>query len=62
MPMEFCAGCRALRNMEVAESRREEVDDDGARRTVVTRIYHCETCRRFVRSEEAAEGLVQNGA
>lgn len=54
MPREFCPRCGVVRNMEVTASRRKVVGKDGTVREVVRRALHCETCRSFVRSEEAA--------
>lgn len=54
MPREFCPRCGVVRNMEVTASRRKLVGKDGTVREVVRRALHCETCRSFVRSEEAA--------
>ena len=49
---ELCPKCQTLRTMTVTISRREEVDSEGNKQEIVTRSFHCETCRSFVRSED----------
>jgi hypothetical protein len=57
MAREFCPKCQAIRNMRILEQRSNETGPDGTTKDVMTRIYHCETCNSFVRSEtvDAAE-------
>lgn len=50
-PREFCPRCQALRNMAVTVRQPEETDSQEQTEGKVVRIYHCETCGSFVRSE-----------
>ncbi len=56
MPREYCAACGAVRNLSVTTAERKQTDEEGRERKVVTRTYHCETCGRFVRSEDSIAG------
>ncbi|HBC89313.1 MAG TPA: hypothetical protein DCZ94_20420 [Lentisphaeria bacterium] len=56
MASEFCPSCRELRNMQVSIS--EIPCKEGI---IFVRSYHCEKCRRFVKSEESKlHGLGKN--
>jgi hypothetical protein len=52
MGLELCPRCRGLRNMRVTTDRRKVVDAKGKTKVILTRIFHCETCNSFVRSED----------
>ena len=53
MAREFCPGCGVVRNMAATVTERTRTGADGKREKVVATTYHCETCGRFVRSEES---------
>lgn len=55
MAREFCPKCQTIRNMQVSQRREKEIDPDGRVREVVKRIYQCETCNSFVRTETITE-------
>ena len=48
----YCPHCRIVTNLSVSITLRFIADADGKEETVVSRTYHCETCRSFVRNEE----------
>ena len=48
----YCPHCRTVTNLSVSITQRTIADADGKEETVVSRTYHCEACRSFVRSEE----------
>jgi hypothetical protein len=52
MAREWCPGCREIRNMRVSVSERTEKGREGKPKRIRTLLFHCETCYRFVRSEE----------
>ena len=52
MPTKYCPHCRAVRNMSVTASRREERTSGGEKKVIETRSLHCETCSTFVSSED----------
>ena len=52
MPTRYCQHCRAVRNMRVTVSRREERTPEGEKKVIETRSLHCETCTTFVSSED----------
>lgn len=56
MPREYCPACGAVRNLSVTTAERTVTDEDDKEQNVLTRTYHCESCGRFVRSEDAATG------
>lgn len=56
MPHELCPRCRCLRNMRVTTHRRKVGDAKGNTKEILTRIFHCETCHSFVRSEDTEKG------
>lgn len=52
MAREMCPACREPRNLRVTVSEMTEKGPQGKTRRVRTLTYHCETCNRFVRSED----------
>ena len=61
MTMELCPTCRAPRNVSVTISRRTVVKPDGTTVEVETRTYHCESCHRFIRSEDVRKAADTEG-
>jgi hypothetical protein len=55
MASERCPSCRQMRNLRVTTSIRTVRAADGRKKRLRTVSYHCETCNRFVRSEEMEE-------
>ena len=56
MARAFCASCGAVRNLATTVSERTHTDAKGKEEKVVTTTYHCETCGRFVRSDDSVTG------
>jgi len=52
MPTAMCPACQALRNMRTTVLVRTVTDKDGKKRQIQTESHHCETCGRFVSSED----------
>lgn len=48
----FCPRCQTLRTMRISVGRRSEPDAKGFTSEILTRIYHCDNCLAFVRSED----------
>ena len=57
MAREMCPACRKPQNMRVLVTERIEKVKASKATPVRTLTYHCETCDRFVRSEDL---LLQN--
>jgi hypothetical protein len=55
MHSELCPRCGILRNMQVSTSQRKVIDPEGNTKEILTRVFHCETCNSFVRSEDIEE-------
>jgi len=51
MMSEFCPKCNELRNMVETSSARAIFDPSGKKKVVKTRLFHCQICNSFVRSE-----------
>ncbi len=58
MPSEFCTICKKITNMAVTVMQRTITGPDGKVETITVKTYHCESCRSFVRSEEAGRYIV----
>ena len=56
MARGFCANCGAVRNLAATVAERTRTDAKGKEEKVVATTYHCETCGRFVRSEDSVPG------
>lgn len=56
MAREYCGMCGGVRNMIVTTGEHKRTDADGKVVTVLTTVYHCESCARFIRSEETVRG------
>lgn len=52
MACEMCPSCREIRNMRISISERAEKGGEEKTKRIQTLTFHCETCNRFVRSEE----------
>lgn len=61
MTRAFCPTCRAMRNVRLTTSRRKVRRPDGKDVVIVTRMFHCEACGSFIRSEDAAAGAGERG-
>jgi hypothetical protein len=48
----FCPHCRGITNLEVSIALTVVTEQDGEKKIVTSRIYHCETCHMFVRGAE----------
>lgn len=48
----YCPHCRAVTNMSVSVTLTMVTMPDGKEKIVATKMYQCEFCRLFVRSEE----------
>ena len=65
MTTEFCPLCNTIRNMRITVSRSKEIRNDGKNKEIEIRIYHCESCNLFVRSDDidiSEENTRLNGA
>lgn len=49
---EYCPHCRAITNLSASITLRTNPGPDGKMETLISRIYHCESCRSFIRSED----------
>jgi C4-type Zn-finger protein len=56
MPREYCPVCGQVRNMSVTVGEHTRTDAEGKKQKVLTTVYHCEACWRFIRSEESVQG------
>jgi hypothetical protein len=54
---EYCPFCKAVREMQVTET---ETRCAAPQRRVKTKSFHCEVCRRFVRSEDRPVAAAPN--
>ncbi len=52
MASEMCPACREIRNMRISVSERTEKGKAEKSKRIRTLTFHCETCNRFVRSED----------
>ena len=52
MSSELCARCHAVRSMVMTTSTRVTTGPEGKPNKIRTRLFHCETCNSFVRSED----------
>lgn len=50
---EFCTRCKKTTNIVVTVIPRIMTGPDRKAETITVRTYHCESCRSFLRSEEA---------
>ena len=48
----YCPHCMAVNNLGVSISLRTITAPGGTTETLISRMYHCESCRSFIRSEE----------
>ncbi len=48
----YCPHCRAVTNLNVSITVRFINGPDGSEEIVTARVYHCEACLSFVRSDE----------
>ncbi len=49
---EYCPRCNELQNMSATTSARVLFDPNGEKKVVKIRLFHCDTCNSFVRSED----------
>ena len=55
MTGELCPSCKEIRNMNTSTATRTVIGEDGKKKKITTRSFHCEHCRQFVRSEDHEE-------
>jgi hypothetical protein len=55
MAREYCALCGGVRNMVVTVGKQTRTGPDGKKQKVLVKVYHCEACARFIRSEESVQ-------
>ncbi len=48
----YCPHCRTVTNLRVTSIPQIVARAEGSTETAILKIYHCESCRLFVRSEE----------
>lgn len=52
MSSELCPRCHVVRNMVMATSTRVTTGPKGKLNKILTKLFHCEACNSFVRSED----------
>jgi len=52
MSSELCPRCHAVRNMVMTTSTRVTTGPAGKLNKIRTKLFRCETCNSFVRSED----------
>ncbi len=55
MARELCPACRALTTVRVTVTSKVVTAPDGTKKKVRVETFHCESCRRFIRSTETDE-------
>ena len=56
MKKEFCTRCNTKREVRMTPSSKVITDPDGDRQVIQTNLFHCETCKSFVRREKHNRG------
>ncbi len=59
MTSEFCPRCNAIRNSVMSDSARIIVQPDGKKKFTRARLFHCEICNSFIRSEDVCVDLCE---
>ena len=50
--MELCPKCGALRNMRISTRLKDIIGFEGNPKLILIKIFYCEFCNSFVRSED----------
>jgi hypothetical protein len=50
MPREYCPLCRRVANLSETVTPRTIAGKDGTIKTIITRVYYCDSCGSFVYS------------
>ena len=58
MKTEFCTRCNTKRDVKMTSSSKVITDPDGERKVIRTNLFHCETCKSFVRRENCRRGRI----
>ena len=62
MKKEFCTRCNTKKDVKMTSSLEVITDPDGERKVVRTNLFHCESCKSFVRRKNCSSGgLLKTG-
>jgi len=49
---EYCPKCSKVQNLDESESIQKDKSENGEAVKIVTKSYHCQVCKTFIRSED----------
>jgi len=57
---DYCPKCQTQQNLVETQSKRKETDKEGNAIELVTKIFHCQACHNFIKSEDSKK-MIKSG-